>query len=55
MSIVTLPHDEIDRLWFGDLEFVEGEPFPKEAIKRWFGQSADFDRKCKFFHVAMLG
>jgi uncharacterized protein (DUF924 family) len=48
MYIGSLPHEEIENLWFGGLEFIEGEPFPKPAIQRWFGKSEAFDKKCRY-------
>ena len=46
-SDMSLPHEEVNKLWFGGLEFEPGKPFPDEAISRWFQQSDDFDNKCR--------
>jgi hypothetical protein len=47
MAMVTIPIEEINRLWFGGIDFNEGLPFPTEAINRWFRQTPEFDNKCK--------
>jgi len=46
--VLTLPNEEVERLWFGGLSFEPGKPFPQEAITRWFRQSDDFDKKCRY-------
>jgi hypothetical protein len=46
--VLTLPNEEIERLWFGGLSFEPGKAFPPEAITRWFSQTAEFDKKCRY-------
>jgi uncharacterized protein (DUF924 family) len=48
MSIASLPHEEINQLWFGGLDFDPERPFPNDAVQRWFRQSDEFDNKCKY-------
>jgi uncharacterized protein (DUF924 family) len=47
MTIVSLPDEEINELWFGGLHFDMEKPFPMEGIQRWFRQTDEFDNKCK--------
>lgn len=54
MSVVSLPHEEINELWFGGLEFDPEKPFPMEGVQRWFRQTDEFDHKCLSVSLHLL-
>jgi hypothetical protein len=48
-SSISLPHDEIETLWFGGLNLEPGKPPGMDAVKRWFSKNDTFDISCKYY------
>src|SRR5579859_7125096 len=47
-SNIVLPHEEIDKLLFGGLDFQKGQPPPMNAVMRWFRPNTEFDDTCGY-------